>query len=411
MLKDEVLAMTRKPLINISLGIMISITLIVACQKSPPGEGKKEAQTRVIQADQTQSQQPTDSQSVAFDKIRNCIEPNFKRKRLSAGEKAYISNPTSNMGLLQAGFLDSIERFLDSMKITVQEIQASEVSSELVKKIQFLIVPGHGLRGDTSTVVYEGFKSYVRNGGTVLVFSQPLGIAYSKLMEGVEALGYQEDKTDNFTKIIMVDGHPMFEGVPQKSFIMAFDGHFTKYPENVKVYLKREKFNQAVVLGYPLEKGLIIATTSFTPEDFDRGYATEDNIVFFREIFNYYKLPIDLPKIKAGEEAKIKIKITNEDNEKKAVKANVEIYDPDWGFRRFYKEFQVSLKPGDSTFIEFVYHACPTARPGIWHVTYELMTEEYQLLTSEQNPKGVNVLLETLLQPHQEALDGRFIVK
>jgi hypothetical protein len=412
-LKNEVIAMKKKQLANIFFIIMISLILVIigTCQKSPSSEEKKKIETQVIPADKTLSQQQPDTERVAFDKIKKCIEPNFRRKRLPMGEKAYISNPTSPIGLFQEGFLFSMERFLDSMKIRVQEIQPSRISSELVKEVSFLIVPGAGLRADTPSSVFDGLKSYAMNGGTVFIFSQPLGIAYSKLMEGVEAMGFQEDKTHNFIKIVMVDGHPMFEGIPQKSFIMAFDGHFTKYPEKAKVYLKRERLGQAVALGYPLGKGLIIATTSFTPDDFDSGYATEDNIIFFREIFNYFMLPIELIKIKAGEKAKIKIMITNKHSKKNAVKANVEIYDPDWAFRRFYKEFPINLKPGDSTFIELEYHTCPTARPGIWHITYRLMTKEYQLLTSEQEPKGVNVLLETSIQSRKEALDGRFIVK
>ena len=173
------------------------------------------------------------------------------------------------------------------MKITVRTITFPRISSELANDVSILIIPTDGINEYfRSPNDYEKLKSYVRNGGNLLLFTQATGKSYSNLMDGVEAVGYQEDKTHNFIKVSIVDMHPMFEGFLLKTFIMGFDGHFTKYPENVKVFLKRDRFNQPVAIGYPMGRGSVIATTSFTPEDFDAGYATEDNIVFFREIIN-----------------------------------------------------------------------------------------------------------------------------
>lgn len=395
--------------------ILVAWLIMTACQKSSnPGE-KKKSHTQNLESNgsqlKQQIQQPTDTESVAFDKISKCVEPNFKRKRLPNGEKAYISDATSNIGLLQEGSLFPIERFLESMKITAREIHFAEISPELTNKVSILVIPTDGINASyCSAGDYERLKSYVRNGGTLLVFTQPTEKSYSNLMEGVEAVGYQDDKTHNFIEVSMVDMHPMLEGIPIKSFIMAFDGHFTKYPQNVKVYLKRDKFNQPVTIGYPLGKGTIIATTSFTPEDFDRGYATEDNIIFFREILNYFESRMELPKVKAGQDVKIKIKLTNHDKESTATAAEVEIYDPDRAFRRYYQNFAIDLSPGASTFIEFIYHTCPSAPAGIWHITYGLLAKMEQVLTSEMDPDGVKVIDDAVLQPPRDALDGRFMV-
>jgi hypothetical protein len=272
------------------------------------------------------------------------------------------------------------------------------------------MVPGGALSERFPDLGYERLKSYVRNGGTLIVFSQPKGISYSKLMEGVEAIGYEEDRTPNYMEVMIADDHEMFAGLLKRSFVMAVDGHFRKYPEKGRVYLKRAKLNQPVFLSTLLGKGTIIATTSFTPEEFENGSATEDEIVFFREVLNYFKQPMALPKIKAGQNVKLKLKVKNEDKEAKATKGVVMIYDPERAHQRFRKEFPINLKPGDSTFIEFTYPTCSTAPSGIWHTTYELMTEGYQFLTSEQEPRGVNVWLESLLQPKRDCLEGRFIV-
>jgi len=297
------------------------------------------------------------------------------------------------------------------MKITVREINFKEISSELVNDVSILIIPTEGLNLNfRSPEDFEKLKSYVRNGGNLLLFTQSTGKSYSNLMEGVEAVGYQEDKTCNFIDVSIVNMHPMFEGFPFKKFIMGFDGNFTKYPENTKVFLKRDKFNQPVAIGYPMGNGIIIATTSFTPEDFDNGYATEDNIVFFREIVNYFQLPIELPRVKAGDDVKIKIKVTDYDKETKATKAEVEIYDPDRAFCRYFGEFPIDLNPGASTFVEFTYRTCPTAPSGIWHVTYRLLAKMEQVLTSEMEPEGVKVELDSVLQSSIDALDGRFMV-
>ena len=391
--------------------------LITACKKTAPPEEKKEAQLQKIVTGKPQykrtkytPQKATDSERIALEKIKNCIEPNYERKRMESG-KAYISEPTSRIGLIQDGSVFCTERFLDSMKITVREINFKEISSELVNDVSILIIPTEGLNLNfRSPEDFEKLKSYVRNGGNLLLFTQSTGKSYSNLMEGVEAVGYQEDKTCNFIDVSIVNMHPMFEGFPFKKFIMGFDGNFTKYPENTKVFLKRDKFNQPVAIGYPMGNGIIIATTSFTPEDFDNGYATEDNIVFFREIVNYFQLPIELPRVKAGDDVKIKIKVTDYDKETKATKAEVEIYDPDRAFCRYFGEFPIDLNPGASTFVEFTYRTCPTAPSGIWHVTYRLLAKMEQVLTSEMEPEGVKVELDSVLQSSIDALDGRFMV-
>ena len=129
--------------------ILVAWLIMTACQKSSnPGE-KKKSHTQNLESNgsqlKQQIQQPTDTESVAFDKISKCVEPNFKRKRLPNGEKAYISDATSNIGLLQEGSLFPIERFLESMKITAREIHFAEISPELTNKVSILVIPTDGI--------------------------------------------------------------------------------------------------------------------------------------------------------------------------------------------------------------------------------------------------------------------------
>jgi hypothetical protein len=342
--------------------------------------------------------------------IKHCIEPEHKRIRKVKPMAAYINDESSKIGYLKAGFVSTLKRFLESIKIRAREMRINEVSALLADEINILIVPGASFAGGYYNEGYAKLKSYVKNGGNILVFSQQKGSSYSNLMNGVEALGYDEDRTCNRLDVQITKNIEAFAGLSKKPFVMATDGHFIKYPETVAVLLKRTETGDPVLISYPYGKGTIMASTSFTPLDSERGGGTEEEIIFFRELINYFSLPMELPKVMAGQTTNIRIKVTNRDANKVASKAVLMVYDPEKSFERYREKFPLSLEPGESAYVEFSYKTCPTALGGIWHTRYELLTEEYQLLTSEVNPEGSYWWDEFLLQPARFVLDGRFII-
>lgn len=321
------------------------------------------------------------------------------------------TNPGASVGILESGFTYDMVGLFQWFNETARVVKPDEISPALVKDVPLLVVPTAGLYGmATSTFFKTALEEYVKQGGSVLVLSQQHGYEYSILPGGLSAYGWAEDQSCQTDSSYIDTWHPVLSGQTRSTPSLNVDGYFTKYPENSTILLRRTVNGQPAVLMYPYGSGYVFVTTIYTDTAFTRGEASEDEKRLIRDMVSWAKAPKQLPEIKPGESSTITLNVTNNDVSATATAAEIEFYNPNKNEVKFSAKVPLNLAPGQSTQVPVTYTSVSTDPTGIYKVKYGLLAEGYQLLTSEEEPDGVNVWLESVLQPPLEEFSGRFAV-
>ncbi len=321
------------------------------------------------------------------------------------------TSSTAPVGILEVGFTYDMYDLLQSFKEDARVIRPGDISPTLAKEMPLLIIPSAGLYGmENSSLFRTTVDEYVKQGGTVLVLSQQRGYEFSVLPGGLDGYGWTEDQSCQSNSSYIDTWHSILAGQTRSTPSISVDGYFTSYPENTTVLLRRTANGQPAVLMYPYGNGYVIASTIYTDTAYTRGEASEEERRLIRDIITWAKSPASLTEIRPGQTATVNLTVTNNDTFESATAVEIELYDPDGKEVKLRTKVPVILTPGQSTQVPVTYTTTATEPLGIYRVKYDLLTEGYQLLTSELDPQGTNVWLESLLQPPMEALSGRFAV-
>ena len=322
------------------------------------------------------------------------------------------TNSNSSIGILGTGFAYDTAGLLKSFNEEARIVPPADLSPSLAATMPLLIIPSGGFSGlDTSDFFKTALAQYVSNGGNVLMLTQQHGIEFSVLPGGLGGYGYVEDVSCQTNSSYIDTWNPVLAGQTRTTPSLNVDGYFSLYPDNATVLLRRTANGQPAVLMYQYGAGHIIASTVYTDTAFTRGEASTDEINLIRDIIAWAKKPAAIPEIKAGETANINLHVTNNDLSNTATAAEVTVYDPNKSTVKLQEKIPLNLAFGQSTTIPLSYTASSTDAPGIYKTKYDLLTQGYQLLTSEEDPEGTNVWLESLLQPSVEEPTGRFAIE
>ncbi|MEM0316148.1 MAG: hypothetical protein QXL61_08650, partial [Archaeoglobaceae archaeon] len=275
-----------------------------------------------------------------------------------------------------------------------------DFSPELLNDYPVLIIPSGGLYGlDSSKTFKSNLEQYVRNGGTLIVFSQQRGYEYSALPGNLSGYGWVEDQSCQYASVYINTYHPILSGQDSVTLDVVVDGYFTKYPENATILLSRTKNGMPAMLMYEYGNGTIIASTIY--EDWaythyqstqdgrnlvrdmiawakDREkipeYATTDNLNLSVNVTNVYlPIPSDYPRYEPGETINIPINITN--NASIGLdKVSFVVFDPD--HRISYVNVSVSIPPNESKFVNFTYPTTNESKRGVYFFLYLLYARE-----------------------------------
>jgi streptogramin lyase len=345
---------------------------------------------------------------------------------LTVGASIPVSNEvthpstTSSIGILDNGYSYDILKVLSTYGQEGRIISINDLDPSLVLEMPLLIIPTGGLMGlSDSEILRTGIYEYVKQGGTLLVLSQQHGYEFSALPVPREAdgtynkvggYGWLEDQSCQINSSYIDSWHQVLAGQTRSTPSVNIDGYFTSFPENTQIILRRTSNGQPALITYPFEQGRVIATTAYIEYAYTSNQASTDDVALLRDIISWAVKPATLPEIRPGEAVNINLDITNYDNIETATAAEVELYGPNTKEVKYQEKIPVNLAPGQSTELPLSFISSTTDPLGIYHVKYRLLTEGYQLLTSEMEPEGVNVWLEYLLQPSIEEPSGRFVV-
>ena len=133
---------------------------------------------------------------------------------------------------------------------------------QIVKDHPVMLVPTGGFYGlENSAVVKATLEEYVKNGGTLVVFTQQHGYDLSLLptpanpetgeKRPVTGYGYQEDQSCQFNSVYIDTYHPMLSVFSTSTANIGVDGYFTSYPDNSTILLRRVANGQPAMLMYP----------------------------------------------------------------------------------------------------------------------------------------------------------------
>jgi DNA-binding beta-propeller fold protein YncE len=272
----------------------------------------------------------------------------------------------------------------------------------MVKDHPVMLVPTGGFYGmENSEVLKAKLGEYVKNGGTLVVFTQQHGSDWSLLptppdpetgeKRPVTGYGYQEDQSCQYNSVYIDTWHPMLSGFSTSTANIGVDGYFTSYPENSTILLRRVANGQPAMIIYPYGKGYVVATTLYTDFAFTHSQANQTEIKLAQNIISWAKKPDTITEVTRGETVNLNISLSNF-TDKDATSVKFIILDP---LRKVVGEQtqEIAIPAGKTVTIPYSYTVSSTSPLGIYHV-------DYALLDAAGN----------VIQPQAETDSGRFAV-
>src|SRR5206468_5868143 len=154
----------------------------------------------------------------------------------------YVASP--DVAILGSGFaLPAGDLLKTAFLEPIVRVRPTEVGGQLLDH-PTLVIPTGGLYGlSQNDQVKAGLESYVRSGGTAIVFAQQHGSDYSVLPtpsgRPIHAWGWLEDNSC-YTNAAYVDTfHPMLASQSNALVTSNIDGFFDDIPENATILLRR----------------------------------------------------------------------------------------------------------------------------------------------------------------------------
>jgi hypothetical protein len=341
----------------------------------------------------------------ASQEIKNAIESEFHalgrklEERRGQAESDWKGAP--DIALFTNGFYKpSISLMLKiGEPVSFQNI---DFNPEIVKDHPVLLVPTGGFYGlKDSTTVRALLDEYVKNGGTLVVFTQQHGYDWGLLptpvdpetgkRKSITGYGYQEDQSCQYNSVFIDTYHPVLSVFSTPTANIGVDGYFTSYPESSTVLLRRVSNGQPAMIMYPYGNGYVIATTMYTDFAFTHNQANQTEINFVQNIISWAKKPASLIEVKPGEMVSLNVDVRNfMDVDSSVVKFT--ILDP---ARKIVTEQaqNITIPVGQSITIPVIYASTNTSPLGIYHI-------DYTLLDAQGN----------IVQPRAESDSGRFAV-
>lgn len=177
------------------------------------------------------------------------------------------------------------------------------------------VIPTGGLfpfyRSGTFAAEIEAF---VRGGGSLICFGQPLGTMYRSLPGGLEAVGWAETigNAKAASQVQAIADHPTLAALTQGEFAAHFGGFFTKLPgtDQTQAILRDPAIGRPVAVAYRHGRGLVVATTLLSDAAVLASKLDRDERVFLRELLVWAQAGGDsLPAYMPGDIAEMNYRL------------------------------------------------------------------------------------------------------
>lgn len=335
----------------------------------------------------------------------NCDHPDDNYS-VSASATGPVSGPqggytNAEVVTLEEGNFDDFGRLMDKVKKGVEYTQMEKIGGELVGTSKLLVIPSGGFYGlENSEFFKASLDEFVKQGGTLVVFSQQHGYEFSALPVPIEAdgtkklvkgYGWTEDQSC-FANSVYVDTYSqILSGQTSSTPSLNVDGYFTDYPSMAIVLLRRTANGQPAIIMYPYGNGWVIATSMYSDWAYGHSQASSDEIALVRDLVTWAREPDSLPQVKPGEQAQLSLLLENT-SENDVAQVKITVSDPDRNVM-FEETVAFVLTARDIAELPFSFNTLTNAVFGIWHV-------DYTFLDANGN----------IIQPQAETDSGRFAV-
>jgi sugar lactone lactonase YvrE len=345
------------------------------------------AEARALPADATEEQKSAAEQKITEIDNKLNVQP----------VKDIDTSP--DVVILENGYYMQMTALINKNEEPVRNVPVG-FSPEIVKDHPVLVIPSAGLYGMEKSAVFKAsLDEYVKQGGTLVVFSQQHGYEFEILpvpqetdgtYRTVKGYGWVEDQSCFANSVYTDTYHQMLSGQSRATPSFNVDGYFTNYPSNTTVVLRRTINGQPAMIMYEYGQGRVIATSMYSDFAYGSSQASSEEIAFIRDLISWAKKPVQLPEKKPGENIIIPVSV-NSVVDTGASQIRFQLYSP--GRSQLISEQTVStgLAAHVSTDITLQYTA--PVQIGIYHI-------DYILLDAQGN----------IIQPQTETDSGRFAV-
>ena len=288
-----------------------------------------------------------------------------------AGEGSGSYESESEIAVLSRGFYREFSDILYEGGESCAFVDV-DVSIEELNKHPVFVIPSGGFYGVSSLKSFKSkLEQYVRNGSTLIVFTQQRGYEFNAVPGDLSGYGWLEDQSCHYRSVGISTYHPILSGQDSVISDVNVDGYFTTYPKNATVLLSRTKNGMPAMLMYEYGNGTVIATTIYTDWAYGHHQATADGKHLIRDMVVWAKNPEELPEYGSGDSINIPINVTSY-LDLTTNKVKFTVIDPD---KKVVDTVNVTttVSPYETKTVNFTDTA--PSKPGIWHLDYSLMND------------------------------------
>jgi len=316
-------------------------------------------------------------------------------------DSTFDSETRPEVAILFKGFPISTQKLLADFNEPTVFVDVG-FSPNSIDDYPILIIPTGGLYGlDSLPTFKSNLEQYVKDGGTLIVFSQQHGYEYNVLPGGnLSGFGWLEDQSCHHRSVYIDTYHPILSGQDSVTLDVVVDGYFTKWPENSTILLRRTKNGMPAMLMYKYGNGTVIASTIYEDWAYTHYQSTQDGKNLVRDMIAWAKdrteiseygkgdtvnisvnvtnvhLPIpeiEYPRYELGDTVNISINVTNYAN-LTSDKVSFSVFDPDYEID--YVNVSVSIPANESKIVNFTYPTTNESKRGTYFVLYSLYAGE-----------------------------------
>jgi streptogramin lyase len=308
---------------------------------------------------------------------------------------------TPDIALFAYGFYNPSISLMLKLKEPVA-FQGLDFEPSMVKDHPVMVIPSGGLYGlENSNILKAKLDEYVKNGGTLIVFTQQHGYEFSVLpvpqeadgtFKHISGYGWAEDQSC-FSNAVYIDTyHQILAGQNKSTPTLNVDGYFTNYPSNATVLLRRTANGQPAMLMYDYGQGKVVVTSMYSDWASGHSQTSKEEIDLVRDTISWAKRPDQLPEIKQEQTVSVSVNVMNYTTIDASF-VKLLIYDPDRKNVLSEQTVTTSIPASQSTTIPVSFSSDSTSVLGIYHIDYELYDAQ-----------------GNVIQPRSETDSGRFAV-
>ncbi|HVP79336.1 MAG TPA: PKD domain-containing protein [Thermodesulfobacteriota bacterium] len=287
---------------------------------------------------------------------------------------------TPDIAVLENGYFEEMVNLINKEHEPVRTV-GLDFSPTIVEHQPVLIIPSGGLYGlEKSEIIRASLDEYVKQGGTLIVFSQQYGYEFSILpvpqeVDGsykqVGGYGWAEDQSCFYSAAYIEMWHEMLAGLRKGIPDIHIDGYLMHYPSNATILLRRTANGQPALLLYEHGQGRVIVTSMYSDVALRQNQASSEEIGLIRDIISWAKAPEQLPEVKPGQSVPVSVTVKNTTNSD-ASSAKILIYDPDRTTLVLQETVSVAIPAGQSAAVPVSFMTASTSALGIYHIDYAI---------------------------------------